>query len=62
MVLYKERVMSKNKENLEIMRKIVEAKKAKSSTQRGLDNKADKTMGEKRKKIYVKKTGGLFDK
>lgn len=54
--------MSKNKENLEIMRKIVEAKKAKSSTQRGLDNKADKTMGEKRKKIYVKKTGGLFDK
>ena len=54
--------MSKNKENLEIMRKIVEAKKAKSAVQRGLDNKADKTMGEKRKKIYVKKTGGLFDK
>lgn len=54
--------MEKNQSNLEIMRKIVEEKQKKSAQQRGLGDKAAKTMGEKRKKIYVKKAGGLFDK
>ena len=51
-----------NKTNLEKMREIIDKKHDKSSIQRGLDHKATKTMGEKRKKMYNKKPGGLFDK
>ena len=54
--------MEKNKTNLETMRRIIEEKQKKSAVQRGLGDKAAKTMGEARKKIYVKKAGGLFDK
>lgn len=54
--------MEKNKTNLEAMRKVIEKKQEKSAQQRGLGDKASKTIGEKRKKIYVKKAGGLFDK
>ncbi len=51
-----------NKANLEKMKAVIEKKQAKMSTQRGLDHKAAKSMGEKRKKMYNKKPGGLFDK
>ena len=51
-----------NKSNLEKMREVVAKKQAKSAVQRGLGDKAAKTMGEKRKKMYNKKSGGLFDK
>ena len=53
---------SANQSNLEKMRAIIEKKQAKSAIQRGLDHKASKSMGEKRKKMYNKKPGGLFDK
>lgn len=51
-----------NTKNIEKMKEILEKKQAKSSSQRGIDGKIQGTIGEKRKKIYVKKTGGLFDK
>lgn len=51
-----------NKSNLEKMKEVVLKKQEKSAVQRGLGAKAAKTMGEKRKRIYNKKSGGLFDK
>lgn len=50
-----------NHKTLSIMKEIIAQKQAKSASQKGLAG-IDKTIGEKRKKIYVKKTGGLFDK
>ena len=54
-----------NKENnnktIELMKEIIQKKQQKSATQKGLAG-IDKTIGEKRKKIYRKQGGGLFDK
>lgn len=50
-----------NTKTLAVMKDIIAQKQAKSASQKGLAG-IDKTIGEKRKKIYVKKTGGLFDK
>lgn len=47
--------------NIEMMKKIIEAKKKKSS-QQGSHLRADKNIGGTRKAIINKKTGGLFDK
>lgn len=43
------------------MQTIIKQKQEKSATQKGLAG-IDKSIGVKRKKIYRKKTGGLFDK
>ena len=47
--------------NIEMMKKIIEAKKKKGSGNVGA-LRPDKTMGGTRKAIINKKTGGLFDK
>ena len=47
--------------NLEIMKKIIEAKKQKSAEQGG-GKRAPKVLGESRKGIKKYKKGGLFDK
>lgn len=52
---------TKNTKTLELMQSIIDKKQQKSSSQKGLAG-IDKTIGEKRKKIYMKKTTGLFDK
>lgn len=44
-----------------MMRKIIEQKK-KISSEQGSIKRAEKNMGESRKAIRNKKTGGLFDK
>lgn len=47
--------------NIEIMKKIIEAKKQKSSEQ-GSGKRAPKVVGSSRKGIKRFKKGGLFDK
>ncbi len=50
-----------NEKTVELMQTIIKQKQEKSATQKGLAG-IDKSIGVKRKKIYRKKTGGLFDK
>lgn len=47
--------------NIEIMKKIIEDKKKKSSEQ-GSISKPDKVIGGSRKAFHNRKQGGLFDK
>ncbi|WP_291583422.1 hypothetical protein [Clostridium sp. UBA6640] len=47
--------------NIEMMKKIIEEKKNKSSKQNGTQ-RAEKSMGQLRKGKSSKKTGGVFDK
>jgi hypothetical protein len=50
-----------SEKNIEMMKKIIEAKKNKSSKQ-GSKLKPDKNIGGSRKAIKSNKNGGLFDK
>ncbi len=50
-----------NEKTVQLMQTIIKQKQEKSATQKGLAG-IDKSIGVKRKKIYRKKTGGLFDK
>lgn len=53
--------MSTTNKNIEMMRKLIEAKKQKSGEQRGL-GRADKEIREKAMKVTKQhKKGGLFD-
>lgn len=47
--------------NIELMQKLIEAKKQKSSEQSGI-SKHERKMGEKRTAIKKYKKSGLFDK
>lgn len=47
--------------NIEMMKKIIEAKKKKSAEQKG-NGRPAKSMGGAKKASINKKTGGLFDK
>jgi len=47
--------------NIEMMKKIIEEKKNKSSKQNGMQ-RAEKSMGQQRQGKSSKKTGGLVDK
>lgn len=47
--------------NIEMMKKLIEAKKEKSK-EKGSFLRADKNIGTPKKGIKNKKTGGLFDK
>lgn len=47
--------------NIEMMKKLIEEKKKKSSKQ-GTNLRPDKNMGSARKAIINNKNGGLFDK
>ncbi len=49
------------KKNLEMMKKLIEAQKQKSSEQSGIV-RHDKTIGEQRTAVKKFKKGGLFDK
>ena len=50
-----------SEKNIEFMRKIIEQKK-KISSEQGSIKRPDKNIGESKKAIRNKKTGGLFDK
>ncbi|GAA0122961.1 MAG: hypothetical protein KID00_01280 [Clostridium argentinense] len=47
--------------NIEMMKKIIEEKKNKSSNQKGMQ-RAEKSIGQTRKGKNSKKSGGVFDK
>lgn len=52
---------NQNEKTVQLMQSIISQKQEKSANQKGLAG-IDKSIGVKRKKIYRKKTGGLFDK